>query len=339
MSRGPRHPRRPILDVQTITISILIACTTIGCKQEVMGPLPLCLVELVGAPESDVLMETPSTKAWFELLLRDHERLRRTSAVATKSCGNLAIEWTPIQDCLEPGSDEPTDQPTPLALDQLGDEHLVLSTTETGMYLAWVVTATFPNGDGLGPVGLVEHTPQRFAVHALGTLRANPKSASLELVSTVETEDPRTMLVVESERCAPGPEGPSEDCHPEMQLFPLEGHRFVHTAILNSEGTCLSPARIPIAREVTVEIDAHLARRYKGVTALDVADGKFLLQEQLTVVEVDPSKSAATEYPFHNDSDERHLQIVDGKLIASDTSLWSRMLAKRDNDAPESKDP
>lgn len=95
---------------------------------------------------------------------------------------------------------------------ELSEESVVLGRISSKRKLVWIVTHEFENGDGLGPVALVERHDSEddgssLKVRALGALRARRERVRLRL----ETIPVRSLVVVEGERCLDGNEEEEEE--------------------------------------------------------------------------------------------------------------------------------
>jgi hypothetical protein len=158
---------------------------------------------------------------WLQLLVRAGAGER-----ATQECSGQAIQLgEPSEPCREAareteearqrGEEVPnrgiaTEEPQPVALT---DESVIDRRITNSKRLVWVITHEYSNGDGLGPIGLVERVepddedePSQLRVLAIGTLRARRQAVRLRLI----TLRVRPVVEVESLACEPSRRGNDE---------------------------------------------------------------------------------------------------------------------------------
>lgn len=178
---------------------------------------------------------------WLRFLVRAGE-----GQSADTECSGQEIELPePSRPCREAaeGADE-DGPPRGIAQDRsiqvpLTDDSVFDRRITSSKRLIWVVTHEFSNGDGLGPIGLVERVvpddedePEQLRVHAIGTLRARSERVRLRLI----TLRSRAVFRVEGRVCAedyPGEEAgdgdrdtwEEENCERVRQLVTIEGVR------------------------------------------------------------------------------------------------------------------
>lgn len=178
---------------------------------------------------------------WLRLLVRAGAGER-----ATQECSGQAIQLgEPSEPCREAarateearqrGEEVPergieVETPQPVALTE---ESVIDRRITNSKRLVWVVTHEYPNGDGLGPIGLVERVepddedePSELHVLALGTLRARRQAVRLRLI----TLRVRPVVQIESLACEPSRRdgGDSRDelvCERERHVLTIDGVR------------------------------------------------------------------------------------------------------------------
>jgi len=188
---------------------------------------------------------------WLRLLVKAGAGER-----ATQECSGRAIQLgEPSEPCREAaqeteearqrGEEVPqrgieVEEPTAVALTE---ESIVDRRITNSKRLVWVITHEYQNGDGLGPIGLVERVepddeddPSELRVLALGTLRARRQAVRLRLI----TLRVRPVVMIESLACEPGEDAGDEAqaggeqaaraagepvCQRERHLLTIEGIR------------------------------------------------------------------------------------------------------------------
>lgn len=184
---------------------------------------------------------------WLRLLVRAGAGER-----ATQECSGQTIQLgEPSEPCREAAreTEEAVQQgrevprrgievQEPMAV-ALTEESVIDRRITNSKRLVWVITHEYPNGDGLGPIGLVERVepddedePSELRVLALGTLRARREAVRLRLI----TLRVRPVVEVESLACEPSrrDEGAAADegvnpdepiCERERHVLTIDGVR------------------------------------------------------------------------------------------------------------------
>jgi hypothetical protein len=183
---------------------------------------------------------------WLQLLVRAGAGER-----ATQECSGQAIQLgEPSEPCREAareteearqrGQEVP---PRGIAVEEpmavaLSEESVVDRRITNSKRLIWVITHEYPNGDGLGPIGLVERVepddeeePSELRVLALGTLRARRQAVRLRLITlrvrpVVEIEGLSCEPSQRDDQAAGGGESPDEPiCERERHVLTIDGVR------------------------------------------------------------------------------------------------------------------
>jgi hypothetical protein len=258
----------------------------------------------------------PTPDDWFALLLHGFDREQGLAPRPTLDCSGSPVVWQEPQaeECREAGPET-----RPLPPKQLTEEDLVLETVRADLRLVWVVARRFENGEGLGPVGLVERTPQGFVVRALGSLRAYPRLSRLRLEQSGDVK----VLVAEGEVCTD--DAPAV-CRRMARVLPLRHGRFFSEAVVSSDGTCLGPAWFPLSREEVLVQPNGLHRKVEFTSALAVKPEGIVLDEQVVMHDLDPRQPAMPRMLYRRAQAQRVLAVKDSRLVATGPSLWVRLL-------------
>lgn len=265
---------------------------------------------------SDRIVPTPDD--WFALLLHGFSRERGVAPSPTVDCSGVPVMWREPEaaECRESGP-EPKALPPP---ERLTEEDLVLETVRADLRLVWVVARRFDNGEGLGPVGLVERTSQGFVVRALGSLRAYPRQSRLRL----EQAGNITVLVAEGDVCTD--EGPPV-CRRMARVLPLRQGRFFAEAVSSSEdGSCLGPAWFPLSREETLTLPNGLQRKVEFTSTLAVKPEGIVIDEQVVMHNLDPHEPSLPPLLYRRAQAQRVLAVKDARLVGTIPSLWVKLM-------------
>jgi hypothetical protein len=285
--------------------ALLAACAT--------QPPRLCIAK---AAMSDRIVPTPDD--WFALLLHGFDREQGVAASPTVDCSGVPVVWQePLQsECREPGP-EAKALPPPA---RLTEEDLVLETIRADLRLVWVVARRFSNGEGLGPVGLVERTPRGFVVRALGSLRAYPRQSRLRM----EQAGKITVLIAEGDVCT---EDGSQVCRRMARVLPLRESRFFAEAVSNSgDGACLGPAWFPLSREEVLELPNGLHRKVEYTSTLSVKPEGIVIDEQVVMHNLDPREPSMPPLLYRRAQAQRVLEVKETRLVGTAPSLWVKLM-------------
>jgi hypothetical protein len=221
-----------------------------------------------------------------------------------------------VDECREPG---PEAKPIPPA-SRLTEEDLVLETVRADLRIVWVVAKRFENGEGLGPVGLVERAPEGFIVRALGSLRADPRQSRLRLEQAGDV----TVLIAEGDVCT---EEAPPVCRRMARVLPLRQGRFFAEAVTSSsDGSCLGPAWFPLSREEVLVLPNGLHRKVEFTSTLSVKPAGIVLDEQVVMHNLDPRQPSMPPLLYRRAQAQRVLAGKDIRLQGAEPSLWIRLM-------------
>jgi hypothetical protein len=262
--------------------------------------------------------DIPTPDDWFALLLHGFDRQQGTASSPSIDCSGVPVVWQEPQpsECREPGP-EAKALPPPA---RLTEEDLVLDTVSANLRLVWVVARRFSNGEGLGPVGLVERTPEGYVVRALGSLRAYPRQARLRLEETKTA----TLLVAEGEVCT---EDTPPVCRRMARVLPKRQERFFAEAVVSSsDGSCLGPAWFPLSREQVFVLPNGWHRRVEFTSTLAVKEEGVVLDEQVVMHNLDPRQPSMPPLLYRRAQAQRLLEVKEARLVGTSPSLWVRLV-------------
>ncbi|HVG58968.1 MAG TPA: hypothetical protein VNA24_10455 [Hyalangium sp.] len=273
----------------------------------------LCIAE---AEMADRIVPTPDD--WFALLLHGFSREQGVASSPTVDCSGVPVMWQEpqVDECREAG---PEAKPLP-PKGRLTEEDRILETVRADLRLVWVVAKRFSNGEGLGPVALVERAQEGFVVRALGSLRAYPRQSRLRL----EQAGNITVLVAEGDVCT-GDAPPV--CRRMARVLPLRQGRFFAEAVTSSsDGSCLGPAWFPLSREEVLVLPNGLHRKVEFTSTLSVKPEGIVLDEQVVMHTLDPNQPSMPPLLYRRAQAQRVLAVKDVRLEGTDPSLWVRLI-------------
>ncbi|NPC71210.1 hypothetical protein D7Y27_15855 [Corallococcus sp. AB004] len=252
----------------------------------------------------------------FQLLLSGYDARTGQAATPHTDCMGTPVLWEDPApgECVEASAAS-----TPLPVRPLTPADLVVSEVRPDLQLVWAVVRHFSDGDGMGPVALVESTPRGLAVRALGVLRSRTRNAKLRL----ERVGGADLLVAEGERCS-GPNAAS--CQRSVRMVFQRGNRFINESVLNAQGACASPGVFQLNRTASRTLPSRWLRRYDYTAALSFGTDGIRVQEQMFVNDLDPRQPTMPARQFRKAQIERRVQVSSGRLVVDDTSLWGRLL-------------
>ncbi|WP_224247239.1 hypothetical protein [Hyalangium gracile] len=273
----------------------------------------LCVAEAV---MSERIVPRPDD--WFALLLHGFDRDQGVAPSPSVDCSGVPVVWQEPQaeECREPG---PEAKPLPPP-ERLTDEDLVVETVRADLRLVWVVARRFSNGEGLGPVGLVERNREGFVVRALGSLRAYPRQSRLRLEQAGEV----TVLIAEGEVCTD--EAPPT-CRRMARVLPLRKGRFFAEAVTSEgNGSCMGPAWFPLSREQVFVMPNGLHHKIEFTSTLSVKPEGIVLNEQVAIFIRDPNQPSIPPQSYRRAQAQRVLSVRDTRLVGTSPSLWVQMV-------------
>lgn len=297
--------KRRLLVAALALTTPLVGCATV--------PKPQLCEATVGVQERTY----PTPDTWFALLLHGFDAKHGAAPRPSVDCSGAPVAWE------EPSADECREagpQPKPLPpKERLDETDLILETTQANERLVWVITRRFDNGEGLGPVALVERTKLGFIVRGLGSLRGMTENVRLRMEHVGSTD----VLVAEGDSCTK--EEP-QVCRRAARILPLRSGRFFAEAVSDTERACLGAGWFPLSRVQTFEMPNGLRRKFELTSTLVFSSNDIIVQEQVSVSDSDPKQPAIPERLYRRAQNERKLKVEENVLMGSAPSLWARMV-------------
>ncbi|MDY7230950.1 hypothetical protein [Hyalangium rubrum] len=276
----------------------------------------LCFSEL----PSDMRVVSPAVwrpEALFQLLINGYDKSTGRVPLPPTDCMGTPILW---QDPAPGECGETAPDATPLPIQPLTVEEMIVTEMRLDLKLVWAVVRRYSNGEAIGPVALVEATPRGLAVRALGTLKAMPKSARLRLERIGGIE----VLLVDGERCWGPEEG--KTCQRMVRIMPLRGNRFVAEPLVGQDGKCMQPANIALSRAGSQMLPSKWLRKYEYTAALSVAPDGIRVAEQVTAKDSDPKQPSSPPRLFRKAQGDRLIQVNQSRMAVDRTSVWNQLL-------------
>lgn len=308
-----------LVGVATVLLGVAVAIG-VACSST-QAPRPQALPEpaICSIPTRRVAAgAVPSLRAneWARLLLQGFQP--GIIAGNPRDCTGRAIEWRePEMRC-----HEPAELGSILPQRPVTDDDVVVQRMPGNLRLVWVMTDRFTNGEAIGPVALTEFQGERVVVRAIGTMRTFTRRARLR----VETISNQRVLVGEGELCTE--ENNPLSCHRQARLMLLRGDRFVGEPLRSATGRCIGPARFEFAKEHSITLpDTGWRRSFELSAALAYRANGIQIHENVLVQDSDPARPLIPPRVFRRAGQDRAIYVMNGRFVASDPSLWSRVLA------------
>jgi hypothetical protein len=309
-------------------LAVALVVAVAGCSQKQVqvresAVRALCFSEL----PSDMKVMSPAIwrpETLFQLLINGYDKSTGRVPLPPTDCMGTPILW---QDPAPGECDETAQEGTPLPIQPLTVQEMIVTEMRLDLKLVWAVVRRFSNGEAIGPVALVEATPRGLAVRALGTLKAMPKSARLRLERVGGIE----VLLVDGERCW-GPEGATQ-CQRMVRIMPLRGNRFVAEPLVSAEGKCMQPANIALSRTASQPLPSKWQRKYEYTAAVTVAPDSIHVAEQVMAKDSDPRQPSSPPRLFRKAQDERVIQVNQSRMAVNRPSVWNQIVEQGSTEA------
>lgn len=282
----------------------VVCATAVGLLA--CGPLPPLGAPALCSTRARAKPETLRPAEWFHFLVD------RALDGGAADCTGAAIAWREPKGCADEAE-------SPVVSSRFTDKDLITSRVSPTEELIWVVTHHFADGEALGPVALVRARAGRVEVTAVGSLRARTERTRLRM----EQLGDGRFLVAIGENCAPDEPRP---CRRSMVLLEQRGQHFVPAALLGNDGACVGRAEIDLSRRAVVPLKSGWNRRFELSSSTRFANGSIVVEEQVVVADLDPTRPTAPPRPARRADAERVVRFAKGRLTTSDVPLWSRVV-------------
>jgi hypothetical protein len=287
------------------------ACSKPAPRPKPVSPLgPTCVLETTLATRVEDTERSFPPQYWFSLLaqgVRSSGRVQRPA----RDCAGWAVKSTGGR-CSDP---EDGGQERPF--DSLQPEHLTLAPVRGALRLAWLRTGQFGAGEGIGPVALVDLTPDAMIVKATGTLRLPDSTPKLRL----ETLGDTIVLVAEGDTCPNEP----DRCDHGLRVLPLRRNRFVDVPFEDDKGGCVGSSLILVRSRGTVT--GPKGGDYVFESSVSFGTDGLDIHEQLAV-QARAAAGAPVDGFVSRVQGDRTVKLRDGRLVASGPSLLERWLGQ-----------
>ena len=296
-------------------IAGLMAIGAMGCSQKRVSAevdRGMCFAERPAGLRKEAWNDW-NAPALASLLVSGYDRDTGNVAMPATDCAGTPILWQ------EPDAaecQEIFEHPTPLPTAPVRSQDVVINPELGDRRLVWVVVRRYNNGEGEGPVALVDSTERGHSVRALGTLRAMTSGAKLSL----QVVGGQEWLAAEGESCSPGQEGPT--CQRRIRVLAMKGGRFRSEILWNAAGACVGPAVFHVDRRAVLPLSSGWARRFELTSAVEFKDGRIRVQEQIAVKDWDRNEPGTPPRLFRRAQSERTVRVEQGRLVVDVPSLW-----------------
>ena len=292
-------------------VAVLLALVaTSGCSQPRKSGA-LCM-----APRPNLKSGRPvSPEQWYRFMVD------RGLDGDVADCTGAPVKWRDPPSCLEPR--EPSDT---LPTERFAEDDLIVSKLGPDTKLVWVVTTHYASGEGLGPVALVRETPTDLEVLAVGSLRSRPKRARLRLATLGKGR----FLIAEGEACTDDKDPAT--CRRSVTLMLEDKAHFNPIVLLRPDGSCMGPAQVDLSRRGEIPLPNGWQRRFELNSTTAIGFDTLTVQEQVAVSDYDPQRPGVPPRPVRRADAQRIIQYTRGRLVASDSSLWTRVTTAQEGE-------
>ncbi len=288
-----------------LSIASLAGCRRAEAPTEPPAVCVLALPEHLRHTNPDAL----PAAVWYELLFKGYRDGIGDDPV---DCSGEPISWSPLpSSCLEK---EAESRVLERKLDASSDG-LVVRHAGGEYWFGWAPFTRFADGLSEGPIAIVRRREGKLEARAIGTLRAYPKRARLE----VRKLGGQHILVAEGELCQePG------HCARSTRLMWLDRQHFrvrpLRSATLRS---CLGPAWFPHTEVIETRLSKRWSRTVQRDVSLAFQDRRIDIDEHIVVNDRDVEQAALPPRLFREAQAQIRLTLEAGEFISEGQSLWN----------------
>jgi len=247
---------------------------------------------------------------WLSVLTR--LELGRGGVYATRDCTGQVIRYTQARNC-----SVPKQEPAPV-LSPMAEEAVIVRDLGANIFVVWVVTHRFQDGDGYGPIALARRHRDGIEVAAMGMLRMRTQRVKLESFSIKG----QNVVLATGETCRRGPS--DQNCERSSRVVLGVGQRLIDAPVVDPEGRCLQDASFELAKQDNRGLPSGLTRSFQ-YNANVTHDAKYVVvEERLVVRDLDSSGQGAPAREVQRIETNRFFEPVQGRLITRQNSLWSK---------------
>lgn len=311
---GRAPTRGPALGI-CLAAALTCAGAVAGCQPPVhtmvAGPARPCTVATTIGADKPIRDRVFPAQYWFALLLQGYQMTGELARPAV-SCGGTPINQEG-DGC--PGETSPV-RVNPGAI--VSNRDVTVVNITDSRRLVWAVIDRYADGQGEGPVALVDIEPQGLAVRAMGVLRAYPENPSLRLAHL----GTGTVLVADGEYCSK-----PASCERATRIMPLAGDRFINKPLVDDKNACLGPAFFPLHQAGVAHGRKHA--KYEISVSITYGPDSMSVREQLGLSGAEPASDTGTGSFVTRVQSERQVTLKDGNLVATAPSILARWLAQQ----------
>jgi hypothetical protein len=288
----------------TIALGMLLAsCGASEVREERRAFCALSRPETEG-------QQRPVTEAeWTRLVVGEAS----SGSSVTAACDRTPIRWQLPTECsptLESAGDA---QPIPLAPDSTTVRRYGNSKS-----FVFVKTHRYSNGEVLGPLAIVDKTPQGIFVRNLGVLRTREERLRLKINGA------GNLLIAEGETCTDANDPAS--CTRGVRFLPIVDDQFHAAAIDLEDRQCVSPAMFTPSFSQTITLPNGWRRSFSLAASYEEKDDGVVIHEQVTIEDSDPRAPSVPPRRFRQVESDRFIRVNAGRLVSDKVPLWDRAM-------------
>jgi hypothetical protein len=249
---------------------------------------------------------------WLSVLTR--LELGRGGVYATRDCTGRVIRYAQPRNC-----STPKNEPAPV-LSPMAEEAVIVRDLGSNIFVVWVVTHRFQDGDGYGPIALARRQRDGIEIAAMGMLRMRTQRVKLESFSLKG----QNLIIATGETCRRGPS--DQSCERSSRIVLGNGEQLVDAPVVDPEGRCLQEGNFELARLEQRVLPSGLTRSFQ-YTANVTHDAKYVVvEERLLVRDLDANGQGAPAREVQRIETNRLFEPTQGRLITRQNSLWSKAI-------------
>jgi hypothetical protein len=249
---------------------------------------------------------------WLSVLTR--LELGRGGVYATRDCLGHVIRYQQARNC-SVAKNEPAPVLSPMA-----EEAVIVRDLGANIFVVWVVTHRFQDGDGYGPIALARRHRDGIEVAAMGVLRMRTQRVKLESFSIKG----QNVVIATGETCRRGPS--DQNCERSSRIVLGSGAKLIDAPVVDPEGRCVQDGNVELSRQDKRTLPSGLVRSFQYSANL-THDAKYVVvEERLLVRDLDNSGQGQPAREVQRIETNRFFEPVQGRLITRQASLWSKVI-------------
>lgn len=257
---------------------------------------------------------------WLSVLTR--LELGRGGVYATRDCMGRVIRYTQARNC-----STPKNEPAPV-LSPVSEEAVIVRDLGANIFVVWVVTHRFQDGDGYGPIALARRHRDGIEVAAMGMLRMRTQRVKLESFNIRG----QNVVVATGETCRRGPS--DQNCERSSRVVLGVGTHLIDAPVVDPDGRCVQDGNFELARHEQRPLPSGLTRSFQYSANLTHDTKSLVVEERLFVRDLDTSGQGVPAREVQRIETNRFFEPAQGRLITRQASLWSKVSSSRDRDLP-----